>query len=49
VRFFKAFDGFETDPLPAGSLAEYREYMRRSMAFIRARNKRIADYASADL
>jgi hypothetical protein len=48
VRFFKAFDDFGADPLPAGSLAEYREYMRGSMGFIRARNKRIADYASAE-
>jgi hypothetical protein len=46
VRFLKQFDDFEGDPLPAGSVAEYREYMTRSMGFITARNERIARYAS---
>ncbi|MEP6649978.1 MAG: hypothetical protein ABJA74_08700 [Lapillicoccus sp.] len=49
VRFFKAFDDFTGDPLPVVSLAEYREYMRRSMDFITARNDRIAHYASSEL
>ena len=48
VRFFKDFDDFAGDPLPAGSVAEYREYMRLSMDFIRARNERIARYASSE-
>ena len=47
VRFLKEFDDFAGDPLPASSVAEYREYMKRSMDFIRARNARIAHYASA--
>lgn len=46
VRFFKTFDGFAGDPLPAASVDEYREYMRRSMEFISARNQRIARYAA---
>jgi hypothetical protein len=49
VRFLKEFDDFAGDPLPADSAAEYREYMERSMAFIQARNERIARYASAML
>ena len=46
MRFFNDFDDFAGAPLPAGSVAEYREYMRRSMDFIRARNERITDYAA---
>lgn len=49
VRFFKEFDDFAGDPLPAGSVAEYRQYMKRSMNFIHARNGRIARYATAML
>jgi hypothetical protein len=49
VRFLKEFDDFAGDPLPAASVAEYREYMKRSMAFIQARNERITRYASAML
>ncbi len=49
VRFYKEFDDFAGDPLPAASVAEYREYMRRSTDFIRARNERIAHYASSEL
>lgn len=45
VRYLKDFDGFEGDPLPAAGAEEYREYMRRSMAVIRARNERIAHYS----
>jgi hypothetical protein len=47
VRFYTEFDDFPSDPLPAGSVAEYREYMRRSIDFIRARNARIDGYAIA--
>lgn len=47
VRFLKKFDNFAADPLPADSAEGYREYMRRSMAFIRARNRRIERCASA--
>jgi hypothetical protein len=49
VRFLAAFDDFTGDPLPANSVAEYREYMLRSMHFIRARNQRIARYATEKL
>ena len=49
VRFYKEFDDFADDPLPAASVAEYREYMRCSMDFIRVRNERVADYASSAL
>ncbi len=49
VRFVKEFDGFQGNPLPATSVAEYREYMKRSMDFIRARNSRIAHYAASEL
>jgi hypothetical protein len=46
VRFSKDFDDFSGDPLPAGSVAEYREYMKRTMDLLNARNERIAKYAS---
>ena len=47
MRFYTEYDDFPGDPLPAGSVAEYREYMRRSIDFIRARNARIDGYATA--
>jgi hypothetical protein len=47
VAFYTAFDDFTGDPLPAGSVAEYQEYMRRSMDFVQARNERITSYAAA--
>jgi hypothetical protein len=46
VRFLKDFDDFSVNALPDASVEEYREYMRRSMAFIEARNRRIAAYAT---
>ena len=52
VRFFKPFDDFAGDQLPAASVAEYRDYMRRSMDFVHARNERInrlaASWAASD-
>jgi hypothetical protein len=45
VKFLTNFDGFVGDPLPATNYADYREYMRRSIQFIDARNQRIAQYA----
>ena len=48
IRFYLPFDNFERDALP-GSVEEYSEYMLRSMAFVRARNKRIARYAATYL
>lgn len=47
VRFFKPFDDFTSDALPAAGVAEYREFMRRSMEFVRARNERIAQFAGS--
>jgi hypothetical protein len=47
VRFYKAFDHFRNDALPAASVDEYREYMTRSMDFVRARNARIADFSAS--
>jgi hypothetical protein len=41
VQFLTEFDDFQRTPLPSRSAGEYREYMQRSMAFIRARNGRI--------
>jgi hypothetical protein len=46
VRFFTDFDDFTGTPLPAASVAQYRQYMTRSMEFIRARNERITAYAA---
>ena len=48
IRFYLPFDNFERDALP-GSVEAYSEYMLRSMAFVRARNKRIARYAATHL
>jgi len=49
VRFYTDVDDFTGGPLPAGSVAEYREYMRRSMDFVQARNERITRYAASML
>jgi hypothetical protein len=49
AKFLKPFDDFAGDPLPAASVAEYQEYMIRSMDFISARNERIAQFASSEL
>jgi len=49
VRFFLSFTGFENDPLPMRDVDEYREYMSRSMAFIRGRNARIDRWARTKL
>ena len=46
VRYFQGVGDFSADPLPMADVAEYREYMTRSMTFIRARNERIAAYAA---
>ena len=45
LRFLKDFDDFSLNALPDASVEEYRECMRRSIAFIEARNRRIAVYA----
>ena len=49
VNFLKAFDDFAGDPLPAANVAEYQQYMSRSMDFISARNERIAHFASSEV
>lgn len=40
VEFFMPFDDFST-PLVPQDVASYKEYRRRSIKFIRARNRRI--------
>ena len=45
VTNLKTFDDFVGDPLPCGSIEEYRSYIQRSMTFIAARNARIHQYA----
>lgn len=52
VRFFMPFDDFR--PQPGGSalpkdLDTYREFRRRSIEFIEARNRRIQDWAASHL
>ena len=49
VRLYPDLDDFTGDPLPVGDVAEYREYMRRSMDFVKAPNERITRYAAARL
>jgi hypothetical protein len=43
IRFFMPFDDFKTPAVPR-DLDTYREYQRRSIDFVKARNQRIADY-----
>jgi hypothetical protein len=40
VRFFMPFDDFNTPSVPSDE-ASYRDYRRRSMEFVEARNRRI--------
>jgi hypothetical protein len=44
VKFFLPFEGFGPSALPP-TVDEYREYMRNSKAFVRARNNRMSDWA----
>lgn len=46
IKFYLPFDDFDRDALPA-SADEYRQYMQRSMDFVRARNQRIERYAAS--
>lgn len=46
IRFFTPFEDFSSSPLPR-DLAAYQEYKRRSIAFVHARNQRIADFSKA--
>jgi hypothetical protein len=46
VRFFMPFDDFKTPSVPADD-ETYREYRRRSIEFIEARNRRIDRHAAA--
>lgn len=45
VRFFTPFADFTTPAIPR-DVDEYRSYMRASMAFVEARNRRIAAWAA---
>ena len=49
VTNLTTFDGFAGDPLPCGSVDEYRSYMIRSMTFIAARNARIHRHATSQV
>ncbi len=44
VRFFMRFDGFHSSAIPKDD-ATYAEYRRRSIRFVEARNRRIAQLA----
>lgn len=44
IRFFHTFDDFKTPAVPM-TTSEYLAYVAASNAFIRARNRRIRDYA----
>lgn len=44
VRFFLPFDNFTTSSVPT-TVDTYRDYAARSIAFVEARNKRIAELA----
>lgn len=46
VRFCTPFDDFKTPSAPS-NLHTYREYRRRSLEFIKARNRRIEQYAAS--
>ena len=46
VRFFTPFDEFEPPAIPQ-DLHTYREYRRRSIEFVEARNRRMTDSGSA--
>lgn len=46
VRFFIAFEDFTQSPLPV-TVDAYRGYRERAIAFVAARNRRIAAYATA--
>lgn len=46
VRFFAPFEGFEASPVPL-SLERYLAYRDRAIAFIQARNRRIAAAVNA--
>lgn len=48
IRFFMPFDDFRKPHLPR-DVETYREYRRRSIEFVRARNRRIDDYSQRHL
>jgi hypothetical protein len=45
ILFFMPFDDFKKPHLPR-DVDTYREYRRRSIVFVRARNRRIDDYCA---
>ena len=46
IRFFTEFSDFAGSALPS-SIEEYRRYAQATVAFVRARNERIEEYAKA--
>jgi hypothetical protein len=48
VDFFMPFDNFKTSPLPK-DIDTYREYVRRSVESVEARNRRIGHYCAVAL
>lgn len=46
IEFFMTFDDFYAPPVPK-DIHEYLEYRRRSIAFVSARNQRIANHVIA--
>jgi hypothetical protein len=46
VRFFTPFDEFKPPAIPQ-ALHTYRDYRRRSIEFVEARNRRMTDSGSA--
>ncbi|MDQ3158677.1 MAG: hypothetical protein M3P98_00885 [bacterium] len=45
VKISAPFDDFKTSPVP-GNVDEYRQYMVKTLKFVKLRNRRIAEYAS---
>ncbi|GAA2175621.1 hypothetical protein GCM10009846_26220 [Agrococcus versicolor] len=48
VAFMRSFRGFDESPLPEDA-ADYRDYRSSCVAFLRARNERIAQWAATEL
>jgi hypothetical protein len=48
IRWYLPFDDFNSSPLPR-TLDEYETYRQASLRFVRGRNRRILDWASANL
>jgi hypothetical protein len=46
VRFFMPYAGFGASPLPS-TLDSYQDYRLSAIAFVEARNRRMAEYAAS--